>query len=47
MPNIGELQNDLMRYEKMLRELQSGRDGLNRKKGGLETSRDRRRIYYF
>ena len=42
MPNIGELQKDLMRYEKMLRELQSERDGLNRKKGGLETSRDRR-----
>ena len=42
MPNIGELQKDLMRYEKMLRELKSERDDLNRKKGGMETSRDRK-----
>jgi DNA sulfur modification protein DndD len=31
-----------MRYEKMLRELKSERDDLNRKKGGMETSRDRK-----
>lgn len=42
MPNIGELQKDLMRYEKMLREVRSERDGLNRQKGGFETSRDRK-----
>lgn len=42
MPNIGALQKDLMRYEKMLREIREERDNLNRQKGGLETSRDRR-----
>lgn len=42
MLNIGALQKDLMRYEKMLREIREERDNLNRRKGGLETSRDRR-----
>jgi len=42
MPNIGELQKDLMRYEKMLREVRIERDSLNRQKGGLETSKYRR-----
>jgi len=42
MPNIGSLQKDLMRYEKMLREIREERDELNIKKGKLETNRDRR-----
>jgi len=42
MERVGELQKDLMKYEKALRQLREERDNLNRKKGSLETSRDRR-----
>lgn len=42
MEKVGELQKDLMKYERALRQLREERDSLNREKGGLETSRDRR-----
>ncbi|APV43669.1 DNA sulfur modification protein DndD [Dehalogenimonas formicexedens] len=42
MINVGELQKDLMKYEKALRDLQSERDNLNREKGRCEMNRDRR-----
>ncbi len=35
------VQRDLMKYEKIIRNRQTERDELNRKKGALETSRDR------
>jgi len=41
MENVGELQKDLMKYEKALREIRSERDKLNQKKGHLETSKNR------
>ncbi len=42
MEKVGELQKDLMKYEKALRQLREERDNLNRQKGSFETSRDRR-----
>jgi len=42
MEHVGELQNNLIKYESALRELRSERDNLNCQKGGLKTSRDRR-----
>jgi DNA sulfur modification protein DndD len=42
MEKVGELQKDLMTYEKALRQLRDERDNLNRQKGSFETSRDRR-----
>jgi DNA sulfur modification protein DndD len=42
MEKVGELQKDLMKYEKALRQLREERDNLNRQKGSYETSRDRR-----
>lgn len=42
MEKVGELQKDLMKYEKALRQLREERDNLNRQKGSIETSRDRR-----
>lgn len=41
-PNVGDIQKDLMRYEKAVRDLRTERDNLNRQKGGLETSKERR-----
>jgi len=42
MEKVGELQKDLMKYEKALRQLREERDNLNYEKGRYETSRDRR-----
>lgn len=42
MEKVGELQKDLMKYEKALRQLREERDNLNQEKGSIETSRDRR-----
>lgn len=42
MEKVGELQKNLMKYEKALRQLREERDNLNRQKGSFETSRDRR-----
>ncbi len=42
MEKVGELQKELMKYEKALRQLREERDNLNRQKGSFETSRDRR-----
>ncbi len=42
MPNIGELQKELMRYEQLRGRIKDERDELNQRKGGLETSRDRK-----
>lgn len=42
MAKVGELQKELMKYEKALREYDEERDELNQKKGGYETSRERR-----
>lgn len=42
MEKVGELQKDLMKYEKALRQLREERDNLNRQKGSFETSRERR-----
>ena len=42
MEKVGELQKDLMKYEKALSQLREERDNLNRQKGSFETSRDRR-----
>ncbi|QSZ28068.1 AAA family ATPase [Aceticella autotrophica] len=42
MEKVGELQKDLIKYEKALRQLSEERDNLNRQKGSFETLRDRR-----
>lgn len=42
MEKVGELQKDLMKYERALRQLREERDNLNRQKGSHETTRDRR-----
>jgi len=42
MEKVGELQKDLMKYEKALRQLREERDNLNQEKGSIETSRNRR-----
>jgi len=42
MEKIGELQKDLMKYEKAVRQLRDERDTLNCQKGSYETSRERR-----
>ena len=41
MQRVGEFQKNLMKYERILRELRGERDNLNRKKGSYETLRDR------
>ena len=41
MENVGELQKELMKYEKHSRELKNKRDILNQNKGKYQTSRDR------
>lgn len=40
-PNVGQIQRDLMRYEKSLSDLRTERDALNRKNGNIETSKER------
>lgn len=42
MENVGDIQKDLMKYERCLRELKGERDSLNKRRGGLETERERR-----
>ena len=42
MEKIGELQTELMKYERVSRELRDERNNLSYKKGGLETSKERR-----
>lgn len=41
MENVGELQKDLMIYEKILRDLRTEHDDLIKKKGGIETTKER------